>query len=129
VEIREDRAVIDASGIRMKVALADIELLDRAGAQDEQKAASVSWKAPSGPVRTEVDLRGFRVDEVARELFHAMDEAILNELPKLRIIHGKGTGAVRTKVTEILETDGRVAVFRLGGRTEGGAGVTVASFR
>ncbi len=129
VEIREDRAVIDASGIRMKVPLADIELLDRAGAQDEQKAASVSWKAPSGPVRTEVDLRGFRVDEVARELFHAMDEAILNELPELRIIHGKGTGAVRTKVTEILETDGRVAVFRLGGRTEGGAGVTVASFR
>ena len=129
IEIRDGRAVIDASGIRMKVPLSDLEPLDPTGAQEGARAASVSWSAPTGPVQTEVDLRGLRVDEVERKLFHAMDEAILNELPELRIIHGKGTGAVRTRVTELLETDGRVAVFRLGGRTEGGGGVTVASFK
>ena len=129
MEIRDDRAVIDASGIRMKVPLADLELLDGVAGQGGGHKAAVSWSAPEGPVRTEVDLRGFRVDEVERRLFQAMDEAILNELPELRIIHGKGTGAVRSRVTEILESDGRVSAFRLGGRTEGGAGVTVASFK
>ncbi len=129
VEIRDDRAVIDASGIRMKVPLADLEPLESVAGQVEGRSASVSWSAPEGPVRTEVDLRGFRVDEVELVLFQAMDEAILNDLPELRIIHGKGTGAVRSRVTQILETDGRVSAFRLGGRTEGGAGVTVASFK
>jgi len=129
VEIRDDRVVIDASGIRMKVPLSDLEPLESTAAKSDRSAASVSWSAPAGPVRTEVDLRGRRVDEVERELFQAMDEAILNDLPELRIIHGKGTGAVRSRVTEILETDGRVQAFRLGGRTEGGTGVTVASFK
>ncbi len=134
VEIRDDRAVIDASGIRMKVPLSDLDPIeggsDQGGSdQGGGRSASVSWSAPEGPVRTEVDLRGRRVDEVDLELFQAMDEAILNDLPELRIIHGKGTGAVRSRVTEILEGDGRVAAFRLGGRTEGGAGVTVASFK
>jgi len=129
LEIRDDRAVIDASGIRMKVPLSDLEPLESSETPRGERSASVSWSAPEGPVRTEVDLRGFRVDEVEPKLFQAMDEAILNDLPELRIIHGKGTGAVRSRVTEILESDGRVSAFRLGGRTEGGAGVTVASFK
>ena len=129
VEVRDDRAVIDASGIRMKVPLSDLEPLGSSETQRDRRSASVSWSAPAGPVRTEVDLRGFRVDEVEQELFQAMDEAVLNDLPELRIIHGKGTGAVRSRVTEILESDGRVSDFRLGGRTEGGAGVTVVSFK
>ncbi len=90
--------------------------------------ASVSWKASDGPVRTEVDLRGFRVDEVDQELMRSIDEAILSDLTELRIIHGKGTGAVRARVTALLEDDGRVSTFRVAGRAEGGAGVTVASF-
>ena len=80
-------------------------------------------------VRTEVDLRGFRVDEVNQELMRSIDEAILSDLTELRIIHGKGTGAVRARVTALLEDDGRVSTFRVGGRAEGGAGVTVARFR
>ena len=129
VEVRDDRAVIDASGIRMKVPLSDLEPLGSSETQRDRRSASVSWSGPAGPVRTEVDLRGFRVDEVELVVFQAMDEAILNDLPELRIIHGKGTGAVRSRVTKILESDGRVSDFRLGGRTEGGAGVTVVSFK
>ena len=129
VEVRDDRAVIDAAGIRMKVPLSDLEPLEGGTGASAARSASVSWRAPEGPVRTAVDLRGRRVDEVERELFQAMDEAILNDLPELRIIHGKGTGAVRSRVTQILEDDGRVSAFRIGGRTEGGAGVTVVSFK
>ncbi len=128
-EVRDGRVVVDVSGIRMKVQAADIELVDRGDEARTPAHGSVSWSAPDGPVHTEVDLRGFRVDEVDQALLRSIDEAILSDLPELRIIHGKGTGAVRARVTALLEDDGRVSAFRVGARTEGGAGVTVASFR
>jgi DNA mismatch repair protein MutS2 len=61
-----------------------------------------------------------------RELERMLDHAVLEDLPELRIIHGKGTGALRQRVSEILSADHRVRSFRMGGPGEGGAGVTVA---
>ena len=127
-EVRDARAVIDASGIRMKVHVADLELVNQGDGARDTSAGSVLWKAPDGPVHTEVDLRGLRVDEVDQALLRSIDDAILGELTELRIIHGKGTGTVRARVTTLLEDDGRVSAYRVGERTEGGAGVTVASF-
>jgi len=54
---------------------------------------------------------------------------VFEDLEQLRIIHGKGTGALRQRVSEVLSNDARVREFRMGGPTEGGAGVTVAVFR
>ena len=50
------------------------------------------------------------------------------DLKFLRVIHGKGTGALRDRVTEMLGKDVRVRSFRLGAWNEGGAGVTVVEF-
>jgi DNA mismatch repair protein MutS2 len=58
-------------------------------------------------------------------LFPALDAAIQADLPRLRIIHGKGTGAVRDRVQELLAGDARVPSFRFGTGREGGIGVTV----
>jgi DNA mismatch repair protein MutS2 len=80
------------------------------------------------PVR-EVDLRGMRVDEVELALVQALDAAVRNDLRELRIIHGKGTGALRERVAEMLRLDRRVASHRWGAWNEGGAGVTVAELR
>ncbi|MBL0172587.1 MAG: Smr/MutS family protein [Gemmatimonadaceae bacterium] len=77
------------------------------------------------PVR-EVDVRGMRVDEVDDRVLQALDTAVRADLKELRIIHGKGTGALRARVTEMLKKDTRVVAFRLGAWDEGGAGVTVA---
>lgn len=77
------------------------------------------------PVR-EVDVRGLRVDEVDDHVLQALDAAVRNDLRELRIIHGKGTGALRSRVSEMLKKDTRVSGFRLGAWNEGGAGVTVA---
>lgn len=77
------------------------------------------------PVR-EVDVRGLRVDEVDDQVLQALDAAVRNDLRELRIIHGKGTGALRSRVSEMLKKDTRVTGFRLGAWNEGGAGVTVA---
>ena len=126
-EVRDGRVVVDAPGIRMKVHAADLELVNAGEGTRDTAPGSVAWRAPDGPVRTEVDLRGLRVDEVDQTLLRSLDEAILSDLTELRIIHGKGTGAVRARVTALLEDDSRVSEFRLGGRAEGGAGVTVAT--
>jgi DNA mismatch repair protein MutS2 len=59
----------------------------------------------------------------------ALDQAVLGGLGELRIIHGKGTGALREAISEMLNGDGRVADFRMGGPGEGGAGVTIVRLR
>jgi len=66
---------------------------------------------------------------VEAPLVSSLDAAIAADLPRLRIIHGKGTGAVRDRVREVLAEDGRVERFRPGAFDEGGFGVTVVEFR
>ncbi|MFZ5825623.1 MAG: endonuclease MutS2 [Bacillota bacterium] len=75
---------------------------------------------------TEVDLRGLMVDEALEKVDKYLDAAVLAGLPMVRIIHGKGTGALRKAITDQLKGDRRVVSFRLGGVGEGGDGVTVA---
>jgi DNA mismatch repair protein MutS2 len=77
------------------------------------------------PLR-EVDLRGLRVDELPDRLYGAVDAAVRADVRELRIIHGKGTGALRARVAELLRKDARVTGMRLGAWNEGGDGVTMA---
>jgi DNA mismatch repair protein MutS2 len=81
---------------------------------------------PEVQVAREIDLRGMRAGELDEPLMQAIDAAVRADLRSLRIIHGKGTGALRERVAEMLRKDTRVKNFRLGAWNEGGAGVTVA---
>lgn len=128
VEIRGERAMVEVGALRLEISLADLEHLE--GVQTAAPKPRRGWKASSsGPAKLEVDLRGLRVDELDLELSRSLDQAVLEDLEQLRIIHGKGTGALRQRVGEVLKVDSRVQSFRMGGPTEGGAGVTVATFR
>jgi DNA mismatch repair protein MutS2 len=68
------------------------------------------------------------VEEVEARLIPVLDAAVVAELPWLRIIHGKGTGALRSVVRELLDRDPRVAEHASGDAREGGSGVTVVKF-
>jgi DNA mismatch repair protein MutS2 len=127
VEVRATRAVVEAGSLRLEVPIADLEPIDDALAQ-VGRSPKGGWSGPATTqVRTEVDLRGMRVEEVDIALPRALDDAVLEALSELRIIHGKGTGALRQRVDELLSEDGRVRSHRMGGPSEGGAGVTVVS--
>ena len=78
---------------------------------------------------SEISLRGLRLDEAEATLIKALDDAVLADLPYLRVIHGKGTGAVRKLVHDVLAGDARVKRFALAPGNQGGAGVTVVEFR
>jgi DNA mismatch repair protein MutS2 len=128
LEVRDDRVLVESGALRIEVPMADLAVLDVA--EDATPARGGGWASyASGTARTEVDLRGMRVDEMEAELGRAVDEAVVGGLSELRIIHGKGTGALRARAAELLSGDPRVREFRSGTPPEGGAGVTVASFR
>lgn len=77
----------------------------------------------------EIDLRGERLDEALSRVDKYLDDAILAGLPQVRIIHGKGTGALRAGIQEMLRHHRRVKKFEEADLKEGGAGVTVVTFR
>jgi DNA mismatch repair protein MutS2 len=77
----------------------------------------------------EVDLRGMDSIEAVAVLERYMDEAMRSNLPTVRIIHGKGTGTLRTAVHQSLKKNKYVKSFRLGLYGEGEDGVTIAEFK
>lgn len=124
-EVRDDRALVEVGALRMELPVTDLEPLER---QSEPSRSVGGWTGPAPEaVHTEVDFRGLRVDEIDVVLMRALDQAVFEDLSELRIIHGKGTGALRQRVGELLAGDVRVRAFRMGGPTEGGAGVTVVT--
>ena len=128
VEVREGGAVV-AVGV-MKVALPRSSLRRTSPeAAIPKVAVAVRGDLPDVHVPTEIDLRGMRVGEVDDIVMHAVDAAIRADLKVIRIIHGKGTGALRERVTEMLRKESRVTNFRLGAWNEGGAGVTVVELK
>jgi len=123
--------VLDVRDDGIQVAVGVLKITVPGGAlvrlePDAVAPAPLRGDVPEPEPRGEVDLRGLRVDEMETQLYRALDDAIRAALPTLRIIHGKGTGALRERVNEMLTKDTRVRQFRLGAWNEGGSGVTVA---
>lgn len=115
------------------VNLKDLELLPDEETETEKKYRSTgSGKlkmAKSVSVGTEINLIGKTVDEAIPELDKYLDDAYLAHIPSVRIVHGKGTGALRNAVQQHLRRLSTVAEFHLGEYGEGDAGVTIATFR
>lgn len=129
VEVRDDRATVEVGGLRVQVPTVGLTVMEAPAPAGKRQRARGGWTAPEVDAATEVDLRGLRAEEVDSRLNPALDAAVQAALPNLRIIHGKGTGALREVVTEILGADRRVKSFRPGGIGEGGTGVTVAELQ
>ena len=80
-------------------------------------------------VSTEINLLGKTVDEAISELDKYLDDAYLAHLPSVRVVHGKGTGALRSAVHNHLKRMKHVKEYRLGEFGEGDAGVTIVTFK
>ena len=80
-------------------------------------------------ISPEINLLGKTVDEAVAELDKYLDDASLAHLSSVRIVHGKGTGALRTGIHKYLKRQKHVKSFRLGAFGEGDAGVTIAELK
>lgn len=125
IELREGNAVVAVGMVKVTIPLKKLQKSDYV---PPPIAVQVRGDAPEVHASNEVDLRGMRVSDVDDLVIHALDNAIHADLKLLRIIHGKGTGALRVRVNEMLRREPRVRNFRLGEWNEGGAGVTVVEF-
>ena len=151
IEARADALVVMMGSVRTKVAAGGVrrvskkqaERATRAGNTERTERTERAERAERGgavPVagdqaaypdhdaRHEIDMRGLRISEIDGAVLGAIDSAIRADLPSVRLIHGKGTGALRDRVSQLLSDDPRVKSFRLGAWNEGGAGVTVVEF-
>lgn len=118
--------------IRSQVSLSDLVLLEEDTVKTEKMQRSSSGKlkmSKSYSVSTEINLLGKTVDEALSELDKYLDDAYLAHLPSVRIVHGKGTGALRKAVQGYLRKNRVIKSFRLGEFGEGDAGVTIAEFK
>lgn len=116
--------------LRSQVNIKDLELIEEPGVTGPGlgKGTGGSGKikmAKSASVSMELNLLGKTVDEAIAELDKYLDDAYLAHVPSVRIVHGKGTGALRKGVHTYLRRNKRVKSFRLGEFGEGDAGVTI----
>ena len=119
--------------LRSKVNISDLEIIDEKP-NYLQKTAKRTGKGTikmnkSLTVATEINLLGKTVDEAVAELDKYLDDASLAHLSSVRIVHGKGTGALRQGIHKYLKRQKHVKSFRLGAFGEGDAGVTIAELR
>ena len=129
---------IKAGIINLKTDIANIRLLDRQSAEkinrsaiEKSKLRTVK-KTPDREIKTgrnEIDVRGKNGEEAWEQIDKFLDEAKRKGLLGLRIIHGKGTGALRTALWRFFGSDPRIGSFRLGQYGEGDAGVTVIELK
>jgi DNA mismatch repair protein MutS2 len=124
VALRGDEAVVAVGAVKLTVPLRSL----RRSARQAEVAVTIAGDTPEPEVHTEIDVRGVRVSDVGDLVAAAVDSAVRADLKSMRVIHGKGTGALRERVAELLDGDPRVRGYRLGAWNEGGAGVTVIDF-
>ncbi len=118
--------------IRSQVNVKDLILLDEdntsVGRSVKSNMSSMKL-SKTAVISTEINLLGKTVDEAIAALDKYLDDAYLSHLPSVRVVHGKGTGALRNAVHNHLKRLKYVKEFRLGEYGEGDAGVTIVTFK
>ena len=112
IEVRGKDAIVVVGSLKLTVPRTSLR--EHREQPQRDRGQSTSGDAPEVHVSTEIDLLGLRADEAESAVLQALDSAVRADLKSLRIIHGKGTGALREVVDEMLRKDTRVREFRHG---------------
>ncbi|WP_442595354.1 endonuclease MutS2 [Neobacillus sp. D3-1R] len=119
--------VVQIGILKMKVNEKDMEYISTPKQKEVKPVAVVKGK--DFHVSLELDLRGERYENALHRVEKYIDDALLAGYPRVSIIHGKGTGALRQGVTEYLKNHRSVKRARFGDAGEGGIGVTIVEFK
>ena len=131
LEFKNNNVFVKSGLLKTRVKLSDIMILDKPKKKPVKTQHNVyrTSSRADADVKTEIDMRGETVDEALSELGLFIDRCVLNNIEEIRIIHGKGTGALRSAVTDYLKTHPNVSEYRLGRYGEGENGVTIAKLK
>ena len=119
--------LVQAGVMKLSIPLNDIRPVEQKK-KPAQTAAKVSISQDRGSALS-IDLRGSMVDDACLELDRFIDNALITGVHEFYVVHGKGTGALRSGVQQYLKNHPRVKTFRIGAYGEGDAGVTVVTLK
>ncbi len=126
--VGQDRAKVKVGNVYTTVELRNLKHVVSDESDRKSTSAGVSYSATDAPER-EIHLIGMTGEEAIEELEKFLDRSVVAGLHQIYVVHGKGTGALRRKLTEYLQSHPTVASVRLGDWNEGGAGVTVVKLK
>ena len=119
--------LVQAGVMKLSIPLNDIRPVEQKK-KPTQTAAKVSLSQDRGSALS-IDLRGSMVDDACLELDRFIDNALITGVHEFYVVHGKGTGALRSGVQQYLKNHPRVKNYRIGAYGEGDAGVTVVTLK
>lgn len=121
--------LVQIGSLKLKLPVSELRKPSGAPPCEQQRRDKRETIQESAAVSAELDFRGQRVEEALEILDKYLDSAYLAGIPRVRLIHGKGTGVLRDVVQKYLAKHPFVASYRLGAYNEGGSGVTVVQFK
>ncbi|MBD0380057.1 endonuclease MutS2 [Paenibacillus sedimenti] len=128
--VSSTEATVQLGIMKMKVNMSDLEKIGSAPQKKPaQQTATTVKRSRDDNIRTELDMRGLNLEEALIEADRFLDESFLGNLGQVYLIHGKGTGVLRTGMQDYLRRHKHVKSYRMGNYNEGGAGVTVVELK
>ncbi|MBQ5808654.1 MAG: endonuclease MutS2 [Clostridia bacterium] len=126
---RSGNVRIQCGAVVTRTSVTNLRLLDKSEKPKQKEQKSVHRVTTSSGFSPELDLRGQLTDDAWFMCDKYIDDAMMANIRSVRIIHGKGTGALRTYLWSWFKGDCRIASFRLGAHGEGDAGVTILELK
>lgn len=126
IEKIDDEWVVQMGMLKMKLPEEDLSVTEQ---EQDKEQTTTSYKGSASSVRPELDLRGERVEPALSQLDQYLDQAQLANYRKVTIIHGHGTGAIRSAVQEALRKHPRVTSFETAPANQGGTGATIVQLK
>ena len=124
IDISGEHISVNVNGILMRLKLHDVEKINRKESVKEYSGHSFV-EVNEGKIEYELDLRGNYPTEIEDKIEKFIFDSVNSGLKEVSIIHGKGSGRLRTEVQKLLRKHKSVKTFRLGNWNEGDSGVTI----
>ena len=130
IEVKPNGELLLQAGIlKISVKQQDVNLLENIRVSTPKNISSAAGTALRESISSEIDLRGMMADEAELAVERYIDSAAMSKLKTVTIIHGKGTGALRSAVQRCLKSNRLIKSYRLGRYGEGETGVTVVELK
>ena len=125
----KDSVLVQAGIIKTRVKLSNLRLLEEDKVNVPKRRERTVTKDVKSLAKTEIDVRGQTADEAIMSVDAAIDSCMLSNIHNLTIIHGKGTGVLRSRIQQFLRHHKAVRSYRLGTFGEGESGVTIVELK
>ena len=126
---KDGEAMIQAGIMKINVHITNLKLVDEQQKEIQKYGAGKIGVSKQRTISTEVDVRGFALDQAIEAVDKYLDDASITGLSEVTIIHGKGTGVLRNGIHQFLRSHHHIKTFRLGKYGEGETGVTVVEMK